>query len=37
MKEKLLPGDDYVIDIFTGDDTENISLCIFSVMLSTIQ
>ncbi len=29
-------GNDHVIDIFTSEDMENISLCIFSILLSTI-
>ena len=36
LKTKLLAGNDHVIDIFTGEDMENISLCIFSILLSTI-
>ena len=33
---KLLAGNDYVIDIFTSEDMENILLYIFSILLSTI-
>jgi hypothetical protein len=29
-------GKSHVIDIFTSEDMENISLCIFSISLSTI-
>ncbi len=36
LKTKLLAGNDHVIDIFTSEDMENISLCIFSILLSTI-
>ncbi len=36
LKTKLLAGNDHVIDIFTSEDVENISLCIFSILLSTI-
>ena len=36
-KHKLLAGNDHVIDIFTSEDSENISLCIFNVLLSTMQ
>ncbi len=38
LKTKLLVGNDHVIDIFTSEDMENISLCIFdfSILLSTI-
>ena len=38
LKTKLLTGNDHVIDIFTSEDMENqnISLCVFSILLSTI-
>ena len=36
LKTKLLAGNDNVIDIFTREDMENISLCIFSILLSTL-
>ncbi len=36
LKTKLLTGNDNVIDIFTSEDMENISLCIFSNLLSTL-
>ena len=36
QKSPLLAGNDHVIDIFTSEDMENISLCIFSILLSTI-
>ncbi len=36
LKTKLLAGNDHVIDIFTNEDMENILLCIFSILLSTI-
>ncbi len=36
LKTKLLAGNDHVIDMFTSEDMENISLCIFSILLSTI-
>ena len=36
LKTKLLAANDHVIDIFTSEDMENISLCIFSILLSTI-
>ncbi len=36
LKTKLLAGNDHVIDIFTSEDMENISLCIFSILLSTM-
>ena len=36
LKTKLLAGNDHVIDIFTSEDMENILLCIFSILLSTI-
>ncbi len=35
LKTKLLARNDHVIDIFTSEDMENISLCIFSMLLST--
>ena len=34
--EKLLAGNDHVIDIFTSENMENILRCIFSTLLSTI-
>ncbi len=36
LQTKLSAGNDHVIDIFTSEDMENISLCIFSILLSTI-
>ncbi len=36
LKTKLLAGNDHVIDIFTSEDMENISLCIFIILLSTL-
>ncbi len=40
LKTKLLAGNDHVIHIYvhicTSEDMENISLCIFSILLSTI-
>ncbi len=30
LKTKSLAGNDHVIDIFTSEDMQNISLCIFS-------
>ena len=36
LKTKLLARNDHVIDIFTSKEMENISLCIFSILLSTI-
>ncbi len=36
LKTKLSVGNDHVIDIFTSEDMENNSLCIFSILLSTI-
>ena len=36
LKTKLLAVNDHVIHIFTSEDMENISLCIFSILLSTI-
>ena len=33
---KLLGGNDRVNDILTSEDMENILLCIFSILLSTI-
>ena len=33
---KLLVGNDHVIDVFTSEDIENISLRVFSILLSTI-
>ena len=36
VKTKLLAGNDHVIDIFTSEDMENISLSIFSSLLTTI-
>ncbi len=36
FKTKLLAGNNHAIDIFTSEDMENISLCIFSILLSTI-
>ena len=33
---KLLAENDHVIDIFTRKDMENILLCIFSILQSTI-
>ena len=32
LKTKLLAGNDHVIDIFTSEDMENISLCIFQYL-----
>ena len=32
LKTKLLAGNDYVMDIFTSKDMENISLCNFSIL-----
>ncbi len=32
FKTKLLAGNDHVIDIFTSEDMENISLCIFQYL-----
>ena len=32
---KLLAGNDHVIDIFTSEDIEKISLYIFTILLST--
>ena len=36
LKTKLLAGNNHVIDIFTSEDMDNISLCVFSILLSTI-
>ena len=36
LKTKLLGGNDHAIYIFTSEDMENISQCIFSILLSTI-
>ncbi len=36
LKTKSSAGNDHVIDTFTSEDMENISLCIFSILLSTI-
>ena len=36
FKTKLLAGNDHVIGIFTSEDMEKISRCIFSILLSTI-
>ena len=32
LKTKLLAGNDHVMDIFTSEDMENISLCIFQYL-----
>ncbi len=36
LKRKFFAVNDHVTHIFTSEDIENISLCIFSILLSTI-
>ena len=35
--QNKLAGNDHMIDIFTSADKENILLCIFSILLSTMK